>query len=285
MSAGEQLSGGGLPLADALVLGLLHGPTELLPISSSAHTALLPWLLGWPYGELDPGLRKSFEVALHAGTALALLARPPWTGDGRERAERPGLGVLACAAAPPALVGYALGERIERRLGGAGTIAAALFAGAGAMIAAELGDQGTRTVAQAGARDGLALGAAQALALIPGASRSGLAGATARGRGFARLQADRLGWQAGLPVIGGAAALQGVRTLRRGVRREHRRGFAVGALAALASTHLSGRLLGPRTRLALQPLAIVYRIALAGVAIRRVRDNTERTTRLQTGSP
>jgi undecaprenyl-diphosphatase len=62
-----------LSLRHATALGLAHGPTELLPISSSAHTILIPWLAGWPYVELDPELRKSFEVALHAGTAAALL--------------------------------------------------------------------------------------------------------------------------------------------------------------------------------------------------------------------
>ena len=62
-----------LSLRHALALGLAHGPTELLPISSSAHTILIPFLAGWPYAELDPELRKSFEVALHAGTAAALL--------------------------------------------------------------------------------------------------------------------------------------------------------------------------------------------------------------------
>jgi undecaprenyl-diphosphatase len=62
-----------LSLRHALALGLAHGPTELLPISSSAHTILIPLLAGWPYAELDPELRKSFEVALHAGTAAALL--------------------------------------------------------------------------------------------------------------------------------------------------------------------------------------------------------------------
>ena len=58
---------------DAVALGLLHGPAELLPISSSAHVALVPWLLGWPYDDLDADQRKAFEVALHAGTVAALL--------------------------------------------------------------------------------------------------------------------------------------------------------------------------------------------------------------------
>src|SRR5438045_7490301 len=62
-----------LELRHALALGVLHGPAELLPISSSGHTELVPWLLGWPYAELDGELRKAFEVALHAGTAAALL--------------------------------------------------------------------------------------------------------------------------------------------------------------------------------------------------------------------
>ena len=61
--------------------------------------ALVPRLLGWPYDEYDPGLRKSFEVALHAGAALALLAAPPWTAG--ERRGRIRVAVLACAVAPP----------------------------------------------------------------------------------------------------------------------------------------------------------------------------------------
>src|SRR5450432_3135384 len=62
-----------LTVGQALAHGALHGPAELLPISSSGHVALIPWLLGWDYDRLDGELRKSFEVALHAGTAAALL--------------------------------------------------------------------------------------------------------------------------------------------------------------------------------------------------------------------
>jgi len=262
-----------LPLRRALVLGLLHGPTELLPISSSAHTTLVPWLLGWPYGELDPRLRKSFEVALHAGTATALLALPPWRPAGYGRRERPRLLVLACAAGPPALVGYALGEQIERRTGTPGTIAAGLLAGAVAMALAETGG-GNRPIEQARPEDGLAVGGAQALALIPGLSRSGLARAAARARGFGREPADRLCWQAGLPVIGGAALLQGIRLARHGVASEHRRALAVGAGAALLSTSLSGRILNGSARTRLLPATIAYRCALGVLVIRRVRDNT-----------
>ncbi|HEY6761021.1 MAG TPA: undecaprenyl-diphosphate phosphatase, partial [Baekduia sp.] len=67
-----------LPLAHAVVLGALHGPAELVPVSSSAHVALVPQLLGWPAAELDDDLRKALEVALHAGTLGALLVLVPW---------------------------------------------------------------------------------------------------------------------------------------------------------------------------------------------------------------
>jgi undecaprenyl-diphosphatase len=98
-----------LPLRHALILGALHGPAELLPVSSSGHTTLVPWLAGWPYAELDPELRKAFEVALHAGTAAALLValrgevREAATGfDGRRA------GLVALSFLPPAAAGLAL---------------------------------------------------------------------------------------------------------------------------------------------------------------------------------
>src|SRR5437588_5951599 len=96
-----------LPLRHAVLLGLLQGPTELLPVSSSAHTVLVPLLARWPYAELDARLRKSFEVSLHAGAALALaihargeLRRALASMDARAATAL----VLSCA--PPAGAGY-----------------------------------------------------------------------------------------------------------------------------------------------------------------------------------
>src|ERR1700722_13700621 len=66
-------AGGRARLGRALAIGALHGPTELLPISSSGHVELVPWLLGWDGVSPDPEVRKAFEVALHAGTAAALV--------------------------------------------------------------------------------------------------------------------------------------------------------------------------------------------------------------------
>lgn len=268
------------------MLGLLHGPSELLPISSSAHTTLAPWLLGWRYGELDPAVRKSFEVALHAGTALGLLTRLPWSpeaenGGGCARARAwsgapaseagfaANLATLAGAIGPPAGAGFVLGETIERRFGTPRTIAAGLLAGSLAMAIAELRGGDSRPGHGPRPGDGLALGAAQALALVPGLSRSGMTTAAARLRGFGRLDADRLSWQVGLPVIAGAALLQGVRQTRAGIAADQRRALAAGAAGALLSTHVSVRLLTPRRRIRLLPATIGYRVAIAALLTRR----------------
>src|SRR5207248_3333395 len=93
----------------ALALALVQGPAELFPVSSSAHTTLIPYLLGWPYEQLEPELRKSFEVSLHAGTgaALAIEMRAELVeaarGAGPEHAA-----MVALSTAPPAIVGFAL---------------------------------------------------------------------------------------------------------------------------------------------------------------------------------
>ncbi len=274
-SAEDARPGRALPLRHALALGLLQGPTELLPVSSSAHTALVPWLAGWPYAQLDGPRRKSFEVALHAGAgaALALSMRgellPCATAAGGHRAL-----VLALSLAPPALAGLVLGGQIERRLGGPRAIAAGLAAGAVAMALADAraGDAGAgaRAAEDASARDGLALGLAQAAALMPGVSRNGATLAAARARGFGRGAAQTLSWRAGLPVIFGASVLKGTRMSRTGVPREQRAELAVGAVAAFLSTLASTRLLGRRLREG-QPVLpfAAYRCGLAALVVAR----------------
>ncbi|MGA9371185.1 MAG: undecaprenyl-diphosphate phosphatase, partial [Solirubrobacterales bacterium] len=157
----------------AIVLGAVQGPTELLPVSSSAHLTLIPWLAGWDADGRDPELQKSFEVALHAGAAAALLI-----GQRRVIAEelssfdRRKAGVLALSFLPPVICGVALERPIERRLGGPLSTAIGLLAGAAAMVIADRRPQ-VRNRGRATAMDGLALGFAQAAALAPGVSRNG----------------------------------------------------------------------------------------------------------------
>src|SRR3979411_142344 len=122
-----------LPLRHAVLLGLIQGPAELLPVSSSAHTVLVPELLDWP-SELDPEEAKTFAIALHYGAALGLLLT--LRRELLEGLRRPG--VLALSLAPPTLVGFACERAIERRLSGPRTIAVNLLAGGVAMAIADL---------------------------------------------------------------------------------------------------------------------------------------------------
>jgi undecaprenyl-diphosphatase len=265
---------------DALLLGLVQGPSELLPVSSSAHVALLADALGGSAAEGDEAdLRDSLEVALHAGTALALLldvravaglGGTPRGGTPRRRVPGIGLaGALATAAlalGPPALVGYALERRLERRPDGSRALAAGLALGGLALALADTRPQ-ARALADAGAGDWLALGLAQAAALLPGVSRNGATLTAARLRGFAREDAQALSWRAGLPVIAGAAALKGLRVAGRGVPAGAAPALAAGAGAAFLSTLASAPLArAPRRARALLPFAL-YRIGVAGLTV------------------
>jgi undecaprenyl-diphosphatase len=266
---------GSLKLGHALALGLVQGPTELLPVSSSAHTILIPLLAGWRYEELDPELRKSFEVALHAGAGVALalgMRRHPDGAGGSLGRPRPG--VVALALLPPAIAGLALEHVIERRLGGPRSTVAGLAGGALAMALADARvPGGRRRGRRPGLCDGLALGLAQAAALAPGVSRYGAALTAARARGFSRQQAHALSRLFGLPVILGASALKGVRMLEDGgMPVGGRRLLAVGGGSAFLSTLASGRLMGGRgwERRSLLPYA-VYRCLLAAAVAGQTR--------------
>jgi undecaprenyl-diphosphatase len=229
---------------------------------------------------LDGAQRKSFEVALHAGAgaALALHMHRELVREAA-RVDRRRAGVIALSLAPPALAGYVLGPTIERSFGGPRSIAAGLAAGAVAMAIADrrAGADATdaaRAQEDASARDGLALGLAQAAALIPGVSRNGATLTAARARGFGRGSAQALSWHAGLPVLLGASMLKGARMRRTGVRRGERATLATGAGAAFVSTLTSARLLQRLLREggALWPYSL-YRCLLAALVVSRLRDH------------
>jgi undecaprenyl-diphosphatase len=258
-------------LRRALALGAMHGPAELLPISSSGHIALIPWLMGWDRDAADPELLKAFEVALHAGTAAALLITLRGEVQDAVSAMSPRRAFhIALSFAPPALAGYTLERPIERRLGTPATIAAGLVCGSVAMAWADRSPQRRRST-DAGWRDALWLGVAQACALIPGVSRNGATLAAARRREFTRADANRLSRHVALPVIAGATVLKAVRLAERGLPPETARPFAAGAAASFASTLGSTWLIHQVERdRSLLPYA-AYRLALAGVVIARLR--------------
>lgn len=254
-----------LTTTQALVLGALQGPAELLPISSSAHIGTASVLLGWRYGELEPELRKAFEVALHAGTALALLIslRAPIL-------DRRTALVVGPASAPPALAGYALEGQIERRLGSPATVAAGLLAGSIAMTLADRCPERRRRC-DAGVRDGLWLGLAQACALVPGISRAGATRSAARVLRFRRGDASLLSEEVGLPVLAGAGLLKAVRLSRRGLEPQLRPAFGAGIAASFAST-LACAAAVRRRRASEQLLPYAaYRVGLAAWVLIRLR--------------
>jgi undecaprenyl-diphosphatase len=268
---------GELRIRDAIVLGLLHGPAELLPVSSSGHVAVVPWLLGWPYSRLDGELRKAFEVALHAGTAAALLVGlRDEVAEAARGLDRRRVQLVVLSFVPPAIVGYGLERPIERRLGTPATVAAGLVAGSVAMAAADLCGAGRRRREDANALDALVLGLAQACALVPGVSRNGATLAAARARGFAREDANALSRHVALPVIIGATALKGTRLARRGLPAGTARAFVAGMAASFATTLASIRIIRQVERdRSLLPYA-VYRVALAGLVATRLRRRTTR---------
>jgi len=229
----------------------------------------VPWLLGWDYQELDEELRKSFEVALHAGTALALLVSlRDEVGEAVRGLDGRRMALIALSFAPPALSGYLLERKIERHLGTPGTIAAGLLVGSLAMTVADRAPQ-ERRHQDADARDALWLGIAQACALVPGVSRNGATLAAARFRHFTREDSNRLSRHVALPVIAGATLLKGTRLLRRRLERDTVLVFAVGAAASFVSTLVSTWLIRQVERdRSLFPYA-VYRAILAGAILKR----------------
>jgi undecaprenyl-diphosphatase len=274
-----------LSTAQAFTLGALHGPAELLPISSSGHIAVIPWLLGWDYDRLDSELRKSFEVALHAGTAAALLITLRGeVGEAVSGMSPRRAGLILLSFLPPAVVGYAFERPIERYLGTPPTIAAGLIAGSLAMAWADRAPQ-TRGSRTAGPVDSLLLGVAQACALIPGVSRNGATLAAARWRRFSRADANRLSRHVALPVIAGATLLKTTRLAKRGLPAGTAMPFGLGAAASFASTLGSTWLIRQVERdRSLLPYA-VYRITLAGVVLTHLARGGSRSGRCKTMKP
>jgi undecaprenyl-diphosphatase len=252
-------------LAETVALGLMQGPAELLPISSSAHAELIPWLLSWEHADLPDDERKEVEVALHAGTALTLAA-VHW------RASLDRAGLLVLATAPPALAALAWERQIEARMGTPESIAAGLLLGSAALVLADRAPE-RRDAGEATVADALWLGLAQTAALMPGVSRSGATRAAARARGFHRADAAELSREVALPILVGATVLKGVRLAQR--RPAPRVLCSLGAAAATAalSTFAAGRL----SRGTHVPLAAwaAYRTGVA-VTVLAVRQNRRR---------
>lgn len=249
-----------LTATQAAVLGVVQGTTEFLPVSSSAHLALAPRLLGFS----DPGL--TFDLALHVGTLLSLAAVYGrfWYGLLRGAALAPcgpagrRLALLALASVPAAAAGVFLEKEAEALFRDPRRIAWALILFSFVMEAAQRLGRGRQNWEDAGWRVVLGVGAAQALALLPGVSRSGVTVSAGLLLGLAPTAAAELSFLLSAPIVAGAAAYKLRHLGVADVTWPFVCGIAVSALTGLAAVRFFLALLPRR---GLTPF-VLYRLAL-----------------------
>jgi undecaprenyl-diphosphatase len=234
-----------LPNWQALILGLVQGATELLPISSSGHLILVPWLGDWEYLKEHESFNQTFDVALHLGTLVAVVAYfwrdligllKAWlrTLSRRrvETAEERLAWFVVVATIPAALVGFLGEDLIAEHLGEPWQIAIALVVFAGLLWVADRQPE-RRGMGTLGPREALAIGAAQSLALMPGVSRSGITITAGRFLSLDRDSAARVSFLLLVPIVLGAVLLKGVQDVVLGDLPSGSAGpFVVGTLAA-----------------------------------------------------
>jgi undecaprenyl-diphosphatase len=231
----------------ALVLGVTQGLTELLPISSSGHLILVPWIADWRYLEAHPDFNKTFDVALHLGTLVAVVAYfwadvvryvRAWISSVRRRAvttpdERLAWGVFF-ATIPAALAGAAGEETIESHLGQPWQIAIFLAVFGVLLWLADRRPE-RRRLGDLGIGTAFAIGVTQILALMPGVSRSGITITTGRFSGLDRDAAARFSFLLLIPVVFGAVLYKGVKhVVLESLPAGSVGPFIVGTLAAAA---------------------------------------------------
>lgn len=262
MSAAERPTMELMPLLHALVLGIVQGLAEFLPISSSGHLELVPWLFGWDDFAGDEELENAFDVALHLGTTIGAVAylwsdvrrytvagfSPLWT---REPLGRDGkiAWFLVASAVPAAITGVLLEDAL---LGASDEIwlIAVLLIVFGLILLWADRLPGERVQDEFTIRDALLMGAGQAMALLPGVSRSGSTLTVGRVLGFDRTSGARLAFLMALPVIFGAGIYRGLDVVSTGIPDELVGGFIVGFIASAVTGWIAvwGTLKFVRTR-------------------------------------
>jgi undecaprenyl-diphosphatase len=260
----------------ALVLGIVQGLTELLPISSSGHLILVPWAADWTYLEENDRFNQTFDVALHLGTVVAVaayfwselvaLVRSFVGSIARRRIESSDERIawfVVVATIPAGVVGLLGEDWIADHLGEPWQILILLAAGALLLLWADRSPQ-TRAMGDLGLRHAVVMGLAQALALAPGVSRSGITITAGRFMNLDRDSAARFSFYLLLPTVLGALVLKGVGDVLLGDLPNGWSGpFLVGTLAALGSGLLAIEWLLGYVRRHTYGVFVVYRLILA----------------------
>lgn len=263
-----------MPIVHAIVLGVVQGLSEFLPISSSGHLLIVPWLFDWDDFAGDASLEKTFDVALHIGTLVGVLAyfrgelwRLARDGVSRPRSKDGRLAWwLLASAVPAAVTGALFDDVIEQELGQIPLVASMLIVFGLVLLWSDRAG-GVRTMEEVRLRDVLTMGVGQALALQPGVSRSGATMTAGRFVGLSRDAAARLAFLMSIPITGGAVLFKAVDVAGEGGIPD---GFAAPFVWGIVASGVTGwfavwgtlRLLRTRT---FTPF-VAYRL-LAGVAV------------------
>lgn len=227
-----------MTILQAIFLGLVQGATEFIPVSSSGHLLLIPWLLGWA----SPGL--TFTIFAHLGTALGVILNlwSDWVGTlrsslrwvrTREVDDNVRLvGLLIVGLIPAVVIGLLFSDFFERVFTNPLVAALGLLVTALLLAAGERIGRLSRDLVDMTWLDGLLIGLAQALAIFPGISRSGATIATARARDIQRSDAARYSFMLLMPIVLGVSLLTSVDVARQGITLA---GFELLAAAFLSS--------------------------------------------------
>ncbi len=278
IGVGEQA--GKLTDWQAFTLGIVQGLTELLPISSSGHLILVPWLFDWHYLETHSDFNKTFDVALHLGTLVAVVVYfwqevvlyvGAWFRSVSQRAIRTPDEKIAwlvfVASIPAALAGVAGESTIEKHLGQPWQIAINLAVFAVVLWIADRSAQ-TRKLEDIGLRTAVLVGAAQAIALMPGVSRSGITISAGRFLKLDRDSAARLSFFLLIPIVFGAVIYKGLKHVVFGTLPPGSAGpFIVGTIAAAGMGLVAIDLLLGYVRRHDYSAFVLYRLAAAAAIL------------------
>lgn len=267
-----------VPISHAIILGLVQGFSEFLPISSSGHLLLVPWLFDWHDFD-NTAIEKAFDVALHLGTLAAVVGYfwrdlVVYVRDGLRavfRRQRPVTmegrlaWLLVLSSIPAAIVGALFESTIDDRLGKPWIIAISLIA-FGLLLGVTDRRLGRRGLPDYEVSDAVKIGLAQVLSLNPGTSRSGITITAARVQGFTRDAAARASFLMAIPVTAGAVLYKMVKLAKDGIPSGLGGPMLVGIVTAAVAGWVAvwGTLRLIRTR-TFTPF-VIYRCAL-GIAV------------------
>ncbi len=265
-------------ILQALIMGVVQGLTEFLPISSSGHHILIPYLLGWDDAFIES---LAFSVVLHAGTLAALLVyfRADWMrmipaffaslrdrsiGEDRDRRL---IWLLVLSTLPAAVIAFLLNDIVEDNVRQPGLVAVMLVIGGAILWIADKWGPRTHTIDRLTARGAVGIGFAQALALVPGVSRSGISMSAALFAGLDRADAARYSFLMATPITAMAVAYETLKIVRGDVGGAEPAALVVGIIASFVSGILAIAVLLRYVRTRSFNIFVVYRFVLAAVVL------------------